>query len=145
MYKAIIAIGLVAATYLVAGCGGGSDQSATAVVTKAQFIKQAETICNETRNWAEKTADAWERAQNRRLDIDSALTQVIGPTLKREAELIQSLAPPQADKANLERMIENLSTVASALTQGTSSGPISAASRAFAREVKAYGLEACQI
>lgn len=144
MHKAIVVIGIAAAACLVAGCGNG-DGTATAAVTKAQFLEQAEAICNEAREEAQNAAAAWEKAKNKKLDLDTAFRQVIGPALKQEAEELQSLAAPEGDEARLARMFEDLSEVATAATGGSNSGSASSAARAFQQEAAAYGLEACGI
>lgn len=144
MYKAIIAIGIVATACLVAGCGSSSDETAEAAVTKAQFVKQATAICEKARDEAQNAAAAWEKAKGKSLELDAAFTQVIGPALKQEARELQSLAVPEEDAARVARMFENLSEVAAAVTEGNGSRSVSA-SKAFRTEVDAYGLEACAL
>jgi hypothetical protein len=142
MYKAIIAIGIAAATCLVAGCGSSGDGTATAAVTKAQFIKQAEAICSKAQDRAKNAGAEWEKANGKPLDLDTALRQVIGPALEREAKELQSLTAPEGDEVRVDRMFGNLSKAAAAITEG--SKPSASTSNAFIKETQAYGLEACQ-
>lgn len=145
MYRAIIAIGTATAACLVAGCGGSSDETAEAAATKAQFIKQAEAICNNVRNEAQDAAVAWEKANDEMLDVETAFEEVIGPSLKREAKELQALTVPDGDAASVARMIENLSQGAAASVKEGPTPKSSSSIEAFQREAKRYGLAACQI
>ena len=54
---AVLAV-LVALAALVAGCGDGDDSDTTATLTKAEFIKQGDRICEK----AEEQSEAQLRA-----------------------------------------------------------------------------------
>jgi hypothetical protein len=143
MYKAIIAIGIIAAACVVAGCGS-SEETAEAAVTKAEFIKQAEAICDEARYEARNAEAAWEKAEGKRLDFATALRQVIGPALQQEAEELQSLTVPKEDEAKLTRMFGNLSKGATAFAAEGLKSKSTLNYEAFKREAEAYGLGACR-
>ena len=90
----------------VAGCGGsGSDP-----LTKAQFMKQAEAICEKA-----DTAQANElsvalkedpKAPQTTKGKEELVLQVGLPPIQTEAEELGDLAPPSADEAEVEAIIE---------------------------------------
>jgi hypothetical protein len=143
MYKAIIAIGIAVAACFAAGCGSSGDETAAAAVSKAQFIKQAEAVCNKTLAEGRATRIAWEKANGKIMDPEIAFRRIVGPTLKQEAKELRTLAAPEKDEAKLARLINNLSKGAdSYVTEGMK--PKSTANfEAFQREAAAYGLGAC--
>lgn len=145
MYKATIAIGIVAAACVVIGCGSSSDETAEAAVTKAQFIKQAEAICSKTQEQGRKARIAWEQENGEELDFHTAFKYIIGPSLEKQAEELESLQAPKGDEARLARMTANLSRGAAGFTAAGTKSKTGSKFEAFQREAEAYGLVACRI
>jgi hypothetical protein len=143
MYKAIIAIGIVVAACLVAGCGSSDDGTATAAVTKAEFVEQAEAICNKAQEEGGKSRIAWEKTNGEELGFERSIKFILGPALKQEAEELQALKVPAEDKAKVAKMIDNLSKGANSFTAEGSKAKATSNFETFQSEAKAYGLEAC--
>jgi hypothetical protein len=145
MYKAIIAIGIAMAACLVAGCGSSGNETTTAGMTKAQFIKQASAICTKVQAEGRNARIALEKASGKELGLYAAFKRIVGPTLKQEAEELRSLQAPAKEKAKVARMIANLSKGAAGFVAAGTNTKSAAEWEAFVGEAEAYGLEACRI
>ena len=144
MWKAILAgVCCVGAVGLVLGCGSGEGEATSVPLTKAQFIKKAQAICDQVRNEAQDAAATREKAEGKPLDIDVAFKKVVGPSLQREAAKLGALSAPEEDKAELAHMIENLAMGAAAYATGRASVQSISHIESFKNEAKAYGLQAC--
>jgi hypothetical protein len=114
-------VGLVALGALVAGCGsGGGDttDSATATLTKAEFIKQGDTICQEANEdnqaeaeeFAEENGFELEKASKEQ--IEEAVGAVLAPSLNKQAEEIGALGAPKGDEKTVEEIVTALEDAA---------------------------------
>lgn len=97
MYKAIIAIGILAAACLAAGCGGSSDETAAAAVTEPQFMKQARTICSKTQKELAVTV------AGNGIDFGRASS-----LLKREAEELEAIEGPDSVESKVEPLVASV-------------------------------------
>ena len=100
----IAAIGISVIALLVAGCG----DTATADITKAQFIKRANAVCAKSKKEREAEIAAWEKKSGSKGGedaFDRLLRQVVGPSLTDEAEELEALPPPAQDAGRYERWI----------------------------------------
>src|SRR3954454_22780338 len=110
MYRAIVGIGILAASCFAVGCGssGGNSTSASETasmpLSKPQFINQAEAICTKFgKEWEAALAVTGqnfpggpEEAEARTREI---IEQEVAPLLQEEAKELDALAEPEQDKA----------------------------------------------
>lgn len=149
MYKAIIAIGIAAAACLVAGCGSSGDATATAAVTKAEFIKQADAVCSKIAKEREAAITVWEKeypggADAAQEDVDDGLEKVISPSMQHEVEELEALEPPAQDGETIEKMIANLKKGSTVIAdQGVAGIPKSGIPQ-YEKEAAKYGFKVCQ-
>jgi ABC-type glycerol-3-phosphate transport system substrate-binding protein len=98
--KALLAAlaALVAIAALIAGCGGGGDTTdETVTLTKTEFIKQGDAICEQSGDQSEKEAEEFaeengfdlEKASNEQLE--EAVAAVLVQNLRLLAEDIYAL------------------------------------------------------
>ncbi|HEX3293622.1 MAG TPA: hypothetical protein VHR38_07770 [Solirubrobacterales bacterium] len=143
----IFALIVVAIAVLIAGCGGGDDT--TSSVTKAQFIRQADKICNH--------ADKRQEVLSKKFSIEAAgknatkadqirILRAVGlQPLKLEGEELGALEAPDGDEEQVEEMVSAFEDAfAEADAEPLSmlqepNGPYAQAGKLAA----AYGLKAC--
>lgn len=104
---------LVALAALVAGCGGGSDttDSATVTLTKTEFVKQGDAICEvanegnqaEAEEFAKDNGFELEKASKEQLE--EAVGAVLVPSLEKQAEELDALGAPKGDEKQVEEII----------------------------------------
>jgi hypothetical protein len=115
--KALLAAlaALVAIAALIAGCGGGGDTTdETVTLTKTEFIKQGDAICEQSGDQSEKEAEEFaeengfdlEKASNEQLE--EAVAAVLVPTLRQQAEEIDALGAPEGDEELVEEIVVSL-------------------------------------
>ncbi len=107
---ALVALAVLGAT-LIAGCGDGDETAdETVTLTKAEFIRQADAICRNTREAIiegsvpeiEKVAGTPEMRQVELKLISSLLV----PTVEKEVEDIRALGAPAGDEAKIEKILK---------------------------------------
>lgn len=152
MHKGVIggvagAVLLVAIALVAAGCGGGGSSSSTTALTKAQYVKQANAICqkgqqareaavNELAEEVKPGADPGELPKNRLVEV------VIDPLANMVDELA-ALPAPEGDQEQLEPMVEGYEKAVEEIEENEEaafSGEIFKAPDAKALK---YGLENC--
>jgi hypothetical protein len=110
----------VLAVALVAGCGGGGDDTSsggdssesTSSLTKPEFIKQADTICEKGNESI--AAEAEEFAEENDIDIEKPTTaqqeevvsDVIAPAIHEQAEKIDDLGAPSGEEDEVTAIVE---------------------------------------
>jgi hypothetical protein len=147
---------LVALAAIVAGCGGSDDSdtggTSSSSLTKAQFVKQADTICEKSeeklgsefesyvkeKGWSEDKEPSKEQQEE-------AVVEVVTPNLQGQIDDIRDLGAPEGDEDQIETMlstveegIEDLEDDPSQLTE-QGSNPLAKGSKL----ATAYGLEKC--
>jgi hypothetical protein len=148
MYRLIVLIGVMASTAFALGCGGTGEESSSAPLTKAQFIKQADRIC--AKSTKERNAAALsfmeelpEGSAEAGSHLDEGLKQVVAPLMDREARELAALIAPEEDAAKVSRMIGNLSNASSDIAEEGSKGLRGSTLSTFESEASAYGLKIC--
>jgi hypothetical protein len=140
---------LVALAAVVAGCG--SDSETTESLTKAEFIKRADAICeknegkvtSEFEDYAEEKG--WsEGKEPSKEQQEEALVDVVGPNVQAQVDAIRELEAPEGDEETIDEMltaveegVEDLEENPGQLTSGKN--PLAEGSK-LARD---YGLEKC--
>jgi hypothetical protein len=143
---------LAAITMIVAGCGGGDDSSSEgSSITKTQFIKQADAICEKgnKENEAEFEEFAEEKglSENKeptKAQQEEAITDIVAPGVQKQIEEIDELGAPEGDEKQVEAIVtsveegvEEIEADPSSLTEGKN--PLAKGSKL----AKEYGLKAC--
>ncbi len=141
---------------VVAGCGDGGDESTT--VTKAEFTKQANSICAKGRSQiraagAEMNEKYYEQeggdtaSQPANIDLERKLAEAMIensmlPAMEEQLDELESLSAPAGGEATISKM---LNTYAKAIEELESKGVAAMVAFeslfAFEKEAKAYGLD----
>lgn len=165
MSKRLIALLLgVLAIALVAGCGSSGDDTSSAgsetsesnasgsSLTKAEFIKQADAICEEGNKAV--NAEAEEFAEENEIDIEKPTTaqqeevvsDVVAPAIHEQAEKIDELGAPSGEEdevaaivAAVESGADEAEATPDVIVAGKGAGPFEEANELAG----AYGLKVC--
>jgi hypothetical protein len=137
---------------IVAGCGGGSDSSSdSSSLSKAQFIKQADAICEKgnKENEAEfeefaKEHGLSEKKEPSKAVQEEAISEIVAPSVGKQIEEIDALGAPEGDEGKIEAMVaaveegvEEIEANPGSLTEGKN--PLAKGSKL----AKEYGLKTC--
>jgi hypothetical protein len=104
---------VVASAALVAGCGGGGEETAeaTPTPTKAEFIRKADSICKNAREKIVNvslpqlsTLDNEPKASEE-LEYKLIATLLV-PTLEKELADLRALGAPAGDEAKIEKILQ---------------------------------------
>jgi maltose-binding protein MalE len=108
--------GVVAIAVIAAGCGSSSDDSSSssdegASLSKAEFIKEGDAICEKGNQSIESEAE--EFAEENGIDVEKPTTaeqeevvsDVVGPGIATEAEEIGALGAPSGEEAEVEAIV----------------------------------------
>lgn len=157
MNKGILALtaALIAASVLVAGCGGsGDDASGSGVaLTKAQYITKANAICDKG---SKATVDGYDAFYNKypvaqgqqltKAQETELVRVVIIPNVGNQARQLEELPAPEGDEAEvaafvgtLNEAVETLESDPLAFYKPEASNPLLPAAEAAG----AYGLSHC--
>ena len=142
---AFIALSLVGA----AGCGGGSE---TSDVTKADFVKQANEICDQQLSeWRSTLQSLQKKNENStfggkgfaavRKRSEAAFDATLLPAVKKELDQLEQLEVPAGDEAKVEKMLQSLAEGTEELEKQGVEGLLNGENFAtFQKEADAYGL-----
>jgi maltose-binding protein MalE len=112
----VLLAGIVAVAAVVAGCGSSDDGStdSTTALTKAQFIKQGDAICEKGSKQIEDEAEAF--AEENDVDTEKptddqqeeVIETVVGPSLQSQADELSELGAPSGEEAKVTAMLDAL-------------------------------------
>jgi hypothetical protein len=141
---------LVALAAVVAGCG--SDSETTESLTKVEFIKRADAICE--KNEGKVTSEFEDYAEEKGWDEnkepskeqqEEAIVEVVGPNVQAQVDEIRELGAPEGDEETIDEMltaveegVERIEEEPQLLTE-EAKNPLAEGSK-LARD---YGLEKC--
>lgn len=154
--------GVLAIAAVAAGCGGSDDDSTnagtggstnsdstTAALTKAEFIKKGDAICEKENESIEGEADDFAKENNidtskpTQKQKEEVIVAVIVPSLHAQSEEIAELGAPSGDEEKVEAIIVALEDGTAEVEDDPSlvfeGEPLKEASRL----AKAYGFEVC--
>jgi hypothetical protein len=152
-------VGVVVLALIAAGCGSSgdgnssssSDESAS-TLTKAEFIKQSDGICEQGNKEVESEAEAFAKengidtSKPTTAEQEEVVSQVVAPAIQRQAEEIDAVGAPSGDEDEVEAIVEAVEAGAgeaeedpSTIVEGKTSGPFTEANK-LATE---YGLKIC--
>jgi vacuolar-type H+-ATPase subunit I/STV1 len=113
--KRVIALLLgVFALVLVAGCGSDDGEAGEETLTKVEFIKQGDEICEKTEEQSETEAEEFAEENGFNLEnaseaeLEEAVAEVLVPTLNQQIEEIDALGAPEGDEETIEELIAAL-------------------------------------
>jgi hypothetical protein len=146
LFAGVLAIGLVAA-----GCGSSDDGGGvtTSSLTKAQFIEQADTICDRAGDEIEAEVESY--ANENGIDVnreptdeqkEEIVVEVIVPNVEGQAEEIAALGAPSGEEDQVGEIVET----AAAETADDPGPVINGKEGAFAdvnKLAQDFGLTAC--
>lgn len=119
MYRWIsgVVLGIVVLAAVVSGCGGGSEASAS--LTKAEFVKQAEEICAERKGvWDDATASYQKEVKEKNAEsnpkvqrelAEEVLEDSMLPALEQQLESLEGLGAPEGKEKQVEKMLKSFS------------------------------------
>ena len=148
----LVVLALVAA--IVAGCGGSDDSGsetteATVTLTKAEFIKQGDAICEEANEQNETEAEEFAEDNGFTLEkatdeqLEEAITEVLVPSLNQQVEDIAALGAPQGDEEQVEKIVVSLEDGAGEIEDEPSLAFEGDPLKESSRLAKDYGFEVC--
>jgi hypothetical protein len=103
----MVFVGVVALALIGAGCGSDSIGSGdSAAPTKAEFIKQGDAICQKANELEIARLKALEGpGGSAEADQEKQLRVVILPAVRKEAEEIGDLVPPEGDGGKVKAIV----------------------------------------
>jgi hypothetical protein len=103
--------GIATLAMLVGGCGGGGDDETTAL-TKAQFISQADAICQKHNEDTSVKYDTFykehEKKAPTKAEVEKLTEQVYMGNLEARLEGLKGLTPPEGEEGQVTAMIDAL-------------------------------------
>lgn len=153
MKKASLVV-LALAAAIVAGCGDSDDSGsetteATVTLTKAEFIKQGDAICEEANEQNETEAEEFAEDNGFTLEeatdeqLEEAITEVLVPSLNQQVEDIAALGAPQGDEEQVEKIVVSLEGGAGEIEDEPSRAFEGEPLKESSRLAKDYGFEVC--
>lgn len=148
----VLLAGVVAIAAVAAGCGSSSDSTeTTAALSKAEFIKQGDAICEKGSKQIETEAE--EFAEDNNIDTskptnkqqEEVIVTVVAPSLQTQADELSELGAPEGEEGKTAAIIDALEAGAeeveddpgTLLESGTN--PLGKASELATK----YGFKAC--
>jgi len=144
MAVAIFAIGL---SVIFSSCGSGSSSSSTPSLTKAQFIAQADKLCEET-NKAQLAAvvKASKEAKGQSLDPTEKRKLMVTAgmvPIKEEAKKIAALGAPSGEEEAVTAIAEGIEAGAGAVAGAGTVESVGPAFKSVNQKAAKYGLKSC--
>jgi hypothetical protein len=145
VYRLIVAAGALAMASFAFGCGSSGNDATSAPLTKAQYLKEANSLCVELAKEREAAIASWkeEFATEAEADSHDGYKAVFGPALRHEAEELESLEPPAKDVERIARIEDSLSEVAASLEERGARALLHSGLPAYRSKALAYGLDKC--
>jgi hypothetical protein len=116
----VLLAGIVAVAAVIAGCGSSDDSSTNSAtaLTKAEFVKQGDAICEKGSKQIEDEAESF--ADENDVDTENPTDEqqeevvetVVGPALQTQADELGELGAPSGEEAKVTAMLEVLEEVA---------------------------------
>lgn len=141
----------LAGALIVAGCGGGSDDSSTGpTISKAAFIKKTDAVCS-AGNKRMEIAFAHFLEKNKNIkkpsdaDYEDLVGKVLVPNVSREIKEIRVFGAPDGDEDRVDDYLEALEEGIE-VAERNPKVVVSSSEAVFgipSRLAKEYGLEVC--
>lgn len=106
--KLLLATSLCAALVL-AGCSDDGGKDEDKALSKSEFIKQGDEICEEGTEKIDAAEDDFADAENpTEEEIETAIDDVVVPSLREQVEGLRELEPPKDDADEIDKMLDLL-------------------------------------
>lgn len=148
-----VTAGALLVALLAFGCGGSGGDDATQVnettevVSKAQFVKQAQKACEEVGKKRKAAVAGWQKKFAGKVATEEQLSEVfkdaIVPSIEEEVEALEALPVPAKDKPEIEKMIANLAAAGQKISTEGTKGTQGKELADFQRWAYEYDLEVC--
>jgi hypothetical protein len=149
----VLLAGVVAIAAVAAGCGSSSSDSTetTAALTKTEYIKQGDAICEKGSKQIE--AEAEEFAEDNNVDTskptdkqqEEVIATVVAPSLQTQADELSELGAPDGEEGKTAAIVDALEAGAEELEDDpgllleSEANPLGKASELATK----YGFKAC--
>jgi hypothetical protein len=150
-------MGVLMAAAILAGCGSDSSSGASATdeaaapLNKAQFVKQADEICQQGLKEKDEavTAALEKRAQEKQTppttqESVKLVEEAVLPSYGKTVDQLSQLGAPKADEAKVEKMMGEFEAAIKATeanpAKAMNSNPFESADKA----AEAYGIDKCR-
>ena len=145
-FAALIALGA-----LVAGCGSDDETTTdeTVTLTKAEFIKQGDAICQKGNDQSEKEAEEFAEENDFTLEkaseeqIEEAIGEVLVPILNRQVEEIEALGAPEGEEEKVEEILTALEDASADVEEDPSRAFEGEPLKEAKRLAEDYGFKVC--
>jgi protein-tyrosine-phosphatase len=149
----VLLVASLSSGLLVAGCGGGDDSTgSTSSLTRAEFIKQADGICEKADKEIEGEVEAFAEENGIPTDKEPSdevkeelVVEVIVPNIEKQAEDISALGAPSGEEDEVGEIVAGIESAASE-TADDPSAVITGEEGAFEdvnKQAQEYGLKVC--
>ncbi|HET7589047.1 MAG TPA: hypothetical protein VFK14_02510 [Solirubrobacterales bacterium] len=130
---------------LITGCGGSGSKE----LSKAEFVKQGNAICEEATKAREKALVEFSETTNPKANqevVREKLLAKILPLYEGAAEQLGELGAPAGDKAKVEGIVEAMEEAAARVEADPQTAAVGSLPFKKANEAaESYGLKACAI
>jgi hypothetical protein len=143
--------GALAIVTMVAGCGS-SDDSSTASLTKAQFVKQGNAICTAGNKELEEGFEEFAKENNlgkneepSEAEFEEAAETVLVPGIDKQLEGLRALGTPEGDEGEVDQLLSGAEEALEEIEEDPSKasqesgGPFEQVNK----EAREYGLTVC--
>lgn len=159
---------LAAFALFVAGCGGGDEgttgsvgndtslaKSQEGAPSKAEFIKQAEAVCDKSNATRFNEAAKYRNRHKKELDALSPIASeekiiraIVLPSVQKEAEDLGALVPPKGDEKTIETIVAEVEKGVKKAKKNPYSISLEVPSeypfRKVGIRIRSYGINACR-
>jgi hypothetical protein len=145
--KFVTVVAVVLAAAAIAGCGSSSSSNSTSSLTKAQFIKQGEAICEQT-NGAQLAVmgQVTNELKGKSVSLPEREKEILAvalPPAQQEVEEIAALGIPGDDEGEAEAIVSNLEQAAEESSSADEYAAVQSAYAGVNKEAAEYGFKAC--
>jgi hypothetical protein len=149
--------GFLAIALILVGCGGGGSDStnggsdSTASLSKAEFIEDADAICEEggKQSLSELVAFAKESKLPKVKELTTAQweevgTRILAPALQQQVDEIRQLELPSGDEAQIEAFLDGVDEAVERVEENPATAKAPSKVLAGARQsISGYGFKVC--
>ncbi len=151
----VLLAGILAGSLLVVGCGSGGDNGesseSTASLSKAQFLKQGNAICEEGSKSINAEFEEFSKENNLsetkeppKPVHEEAVEEILIPAISSQIEEVKALGTPEGDEGELEKLLTAEEEVLEEAEENpTSLFETSAKQKEANKLASEYGLTAC--
>lgn len=114
--RLIVALfGVLAIAVVIAGCGSSSNEESTSSLTKAEFIKQGDAICQKANDQNEGEFEAFAKENGiseskapTEAQEEEIATGILLPSISGQLEGIRALGAPEGEEEQVNEILETV-------------------------------------